>query len=480
VFSPVIGLEIHIRLNTKSKLFCSCKNSYGMEPNSTTCPVCLGMPGTLPVLNKRAVEKAAVLSLALGSEINETSFFDRKNYFYPDLPKGYQITQYFKPLAQGGEIRTIKGQRVRIKRIHLEEDAGRLVHEESYVKKDETLIDFNRSGVPLVEIVTEPVITSADDAVDVVRTIRHLVRWIDVSDGNMEQGSLRCDANLSLLDTENLGRNKEEYTEIKNLNSFKNVKLALENEIARQYIILKKGSRIERQTLLWDEKEQRVRKMRTKEDLLDYRYFREPDLPPLVLDMQWIDEIKSSMSELPGERIGRLISQYSLSREDAVFLTESRAVADYFETAAEKSPDPKEICSWIREYVLSANKYVFKGHGSIKPDPLYLAKIVSLIDKRAITHSAGRMVFQKSIETGEAPEFLIRTMGLDSSVAKKDLLRMVEQVVASFPDEVIKYRKGKKNVLDFFTGKIMAETQGRADPEDVKSLLREKIDKFHP
>ena len=470
-YEAVIGLEIHAQLRTKTKIFCGCSTEFGSEPNSQTCPVCIGMPGVLPVLNRRVVEFAIKTGLAMNCRISPYSRFARKNYFYPDLPKGYQISQYELPICEHGYVDIVVDgvkRRVGITRIHMEEDAGKNIHE-----RDCSLVDLNRTGVPLLEIVTEPDIRTPKEAATFMRKLRTILRYLEVCDGNMEQGSLRCDANVSLRPegfTE-LGTK----TEIKNINSFRFVEKALEYEIKRQIKVLSEGGSIVQETRLWDSEKGVTFSMRSKEEAHDYRYFPEPDLVPLVVEDKWIDEIRETMPELPDEKLRRYTEELGLPEYDAQLLTEERAIAEWFEEAVELGAQPKEISNWMMTELL---KLLNENNMEIidcKVRPGHLVKIIELIDKGQISRNIGKKVFSDVFETGKDPEEIVKEKGLVQISDTSELEQMVEEVLKNNPKEVERYRNGEQKLLGFFVGQVMKASRGKANPKAVNELLRKKL-----
>jgi aspartyl-tRNA(Asn)/glutamyl-tRNA(Gln) amidotransferase subunit B len=472
-FEPVIGLEIHAQLLTATKIFCGCSTRFGAEPNTQLCPVCFGLPGALPVLNQRAVEFAIRAALALGCRIHEDSIFARKNYFYPDLPKGYQISQYERPLATdgvvefpaGGEARTL-----RIIRVHLEEDAGKSLHD-GFVDSDRfTYLDFNRSGVPLIEIVTHPDLRSPADAADAFSRLREILVAVGVNDGNMEEGSLRCDANVSVRPSgsETLGVK----TEVKNLNSFRHVQRALEFEIARQVNALQSGTALQQQTRLWDASTGQTMLMRTKEEADDYRYFPEPDLPPLVLQPGWVDEIRRSLPELPEVRRRRLVAQYHLPEYDAGVLTQSMVLADYFEAVAAAAGNPKSASNWI---MVELTRKMNETRTPIERVPLppdALADLIKLIDTGAITGPIAKMVFETMYDTGRTAREIVDAEGLGRIDDAAAIDTIVRDVLSKHQGPVSEYRAGKTKTFGFLVGQVMKATTGKADPGRVHESIR--------
>ncbi len=470
-YEAVIGLEIHAQLKTKTKIFCGCSTEFGSEPNSQTCPVCIGMPGVLPVLNRRVVEFAIKTGLAMNCRISPYSRFARKNYFYPDLPKGYQISQYELPICEHGYVDIVVDgvkRRVGITRIHMEEDAGKNIHE-----RDCSLVDLNRTGVPLLEIVTEPDIRTPKEAATFMRKLRTILRYLEVCDGNMEQGSLRCDANVSLRPegSTELGTK----TEIKNINSFRFVEKALEYEIKRQMKVLSEGGSIVQETRLWDSEKGVTFSMRSKEEAHDYRYFPEPDLVPLVVEDKWIDEIRETMPELPDEKLRRYTEELGLPEYDAQLLTEERATAEWFEEAVELGAQPKEVSNWMMTELLRLLNENNMEIADCKVRPGQLVKIIELIDKGQISRNIGKKVFADVFETGKDPEEIVKEKGLIQISDTSELERMVDEVLASNPEEVERYRNGEQKLLGFFVGQVMKASRGKANPKAVNELLRKKL-----
>jgi aspartyl-tRNA(Asn)/glutamyl-tRNA(Gln) amidotransferase subunit B len=476
-FETVIGVEVHAQLLTESKMFCGCSTVFGGEPNTRTCPVCLGLPGTLPVTNRRAVEFAVRTGLAVGAAVRERSIFARKNYFYPDLPKGYQISQYEEPLCEHGllSIETAEGVSldIRIRRIHLEEDAGKLVHAEGYVGEDESLVDYNRCGTPLMEIVTEPDLRSPKETHLFLSKLRQLIRWLGVCDGNMEEGSLRCDANVSLRPTGEAALGVK--TELKNMNSFRGVEKALEFEIARQTRILESGNRVVQQTLLWDEARGAASPMRGKEDAHDYRYFPDPDLPPLLLKKEKIDEVRKALPELPGARKARWIQSYGLSGYDASLLSEDREVADYFEELVRLTGDPKPSANWVMGEVLRTLNDKKTGLAGLRAKPPHVAGIMDLIRRNAISRSAGKKVFDAIVETGEDPAAAVGRLGLDQVSDEGELESAVKRLIETNPEPLRRYLDGNEKLFGFFMGELMKATRGKANPQLANALLKKHL-----
>jgi aspartyl-tRNA(Asn)/glutamyl-tRNA(Gln) amidotransferase subunit B len=471
-FEPVIGLEIHAHLLTASKIFCGCSAAFGAEPNTHVCPVCLGLPGALPVLNRAAVDYAIRAALALGCTIQQTSIFARKNYFYPDLPKGYQISQYEQPLATGGFVELPSGsqtRRVGITRVHMEEDAGKSLHE-GFVDSDrKTYIDYNRSGVPLIEIVTEPDLRSAADAAEFFSRLRAMLVWLGVNDGNMEEGSLRCDANVSVRPrgTEALGTK----TEVKNLNSFRFLQKALEYEIERQTDRLTGGERIVQETRLWDADAGRTVSMRSKEEAHDYRYFPEPDLPPLVVDAERLERIRSAMPELPDARRRRFVEQHALPEYDAAQLTQSRALADYFEAAVAAGAPAKAASNWMMGELARKLKERNLDVGSSPLTPDRLGGLIGLIEKGTISGSMAKDVFDKMFSSNQSAEAIVVAEGLAQIDDESQIVVLISEVLAKNADAVVQYRGGKTNTFGFLVGQVMKAAGGKANPKRVNELL---------
>ncbi|MFN3505012.1 MAG: Asp-tRNA(Asn)/Glu-tRNA(Gln) amidotransferase subunit GatB [Caldimicrobium sp.] len=474
-FEPVIGLEVHIQLKTESKLFCSCSTKFGAEPNSQVCPICTGQPGVLPVINKRAIEYALKLALALNCKINLTSIMARKHYFYPDLPKNYQISQYELPLAEGGFIEIeINGQKKKIglTRIHLEEDAGKLVHDE---RLPYSYVDFNRTGVPLLEIVSQPEIFSPEEAVAYLKTLRSIVRYLGICDGNMEEGSLRCDANVSV-------RPKGEKTfgtkvELKNMNSFKHVEKALSYEIKRQIGLILEGKKVVQETRLYDEATQTTHSMRGKEEAHDYCYFPDPDLIEIQLEPTILDKIKKEIPELPLTKKERFEREYNLSSMEASILTEEKTLADFFEETAKLYSKPKAIANFLLAEVL---RYLNRDRLDIsetKLTPSNLAELLELVEKETISITiAKQQVFPEVYEKGIAPSIIIKEKQLIQESSEENLRKICEEVLAENPSEVEKYKAGKKGLLGFFVGQAMKKTQGKANPKLLNKIFTDLLE----
>jgi aspartyl-tRNA(Asn)/glutamyl-tRNA(Gln) amidotransferase subunit B len=476
-FEPVIGLEIHAQLLTTTKIFCGCSAAFGAPPNTHLCPVCLGLPGALPVLNRSAVDFAIRAALAFGCTVHETSIFARKNYFYPDLPKGYQISQYERPLATGGhvEITTKDGvKRIGLTRIHLEEDAGKSLHEGFPDSAHKTYVDFNRSGVPLIEIVTEPDLRSAADAAEFFSALRATLVWLGINDGNMEEGSLRCDANVSVRPAaqEAFGTKAE----VKNLNSFRFLQKAVEYEIARQVDVIRGGGRVVQETRLFDSATGTTESMRSKEEAHDYRYFPEPDLPPLVVDAARIDEVRRSMPELPDVRRRRFTEQYALSSYDAAQLTESRALADYFEDTVKAGANAKTASNWIMGELARAMNEKGVGIEAAPVAPDRLAGLISLVNNGTISSPIAKNVFETMIVTGRTAGEIVASEGLTQISDDGEILKRIAEVVAKNADAVAQYRAGKTATFGFLVGQVMKVMGGKANPKRVNELLRRSLE----
>jgi aspartyl-tRNA(Asn)/glutamyl-tRNA(Gln) amidotransferase subunit B len=476
-WEAVIGLEVHAQLLTRTKLFCGCENRFGSPPNTLVCPVCLGLPGALPVLNRRAVTLALRAAVATGCTVHPVSVFERKNYFYPDLPKGYQISQYARPLATGGFV-AIDGpdgteKRVRLARIHMEEDAGKLLHEGFPWSGEKSGVDLNRAGVPLIEIVTEPDLHTPGEAHAYLTALRAVLLYAEVSDGNMEEGSLRCDANVSVRRRGEQGLGTR--TEIKNLNSFRNVARALEHEVVRQAAVLESGREVVQETLLWNADRGETASMRSKEEAHDYRYFPEPDLPPLVVTAEWVEEARRSLPELPAERRRRFASEYGLPPYDAGVLTQERAVADYFEAAARESGNAKAVSNWVMTEVLRKLKDDERGLAACPVGPAALAGLVRLVDADTISGKIAKDVFERMWATGEEPAAIVEREGLTQLSDESALEAVVAEVVAASPEQAASYRGGKAAALGWFVGQVMKKTGGRANPQRVNALLHRAL-----
>lgn len=476
-FFPVIGLEVHAQLLTETKVFCGCSTAFGDPPNTNTCPVCLGHPGVLPVLNHKAVLFALKLALALDCRINPVSSFARKNYFYPDLPKGYQITQYEHPMAEDGKLRIDVGGRgrdIRIRQIHLEEDAGKSMHEGFPDSHESSYLDFNRAGIPLVEIVTYPEMKSPEEAHACLVQFRSVLQYLGICNGNMEEGSLRCDANLSVQKEREPGLNPK--TEIKNLNSFRNVQKGLAYEFDRQVRIISDGETIVQETRLWDAAQSKTVPMRQKEEIQDYRYFPEPDLPELVIEEAWIDKIKSELLELPSERKARFMKQYGLPEYDADFLVSSRDLADYFEATCRVAPYPKTVSNWIMGPLVRELNRDGTAPSACRIPPEKLGNLVKAIQKGIISGKMAKSIFEEMYTTGEGSDKIIKNRGLLQVSDEEELLRVIGSVLESHPGPLEQYRSGKKQTFAFFMGQVMKATEGRANPHIALKLLKKILE----
>ncbi len=473
-WEPVIGLEVHVQLSTKSKAFSPSATEFGAPPNSLTDPLVLGMPGTLPVFNRTALELALRLGVATGSKIRARSRFARKHYFYPDLPKGYQISQYDEPLCEDGHLDVIHGglaKRVRLERIHLEEDAGKNLHVGAV-----SHLDLNRAGVPLVEVVSAPEIKSAEEAAEFMRALHRLVRWLDISEADMEKGQMRCDANVSVRrrGEDRLGTR----TELKNINSFRFVQNAVEHEIGRQIRILEGGDRVIRETRLWDATVGASASMRSKEEANDYRYFPDPDLPPLVVDGNMMGGILRGLPELPVARFQRYLAQHGLAPDDARTLVSDRGLADYFDAAAKAHPGErsgKTLANWLLTELLGALNAEGKDITESPMPAERLSELVELVEDGTISGKIGKDVFEDSYKTGEPPRAIVDKKGLRQISDEGELLAIVETVIASNPKQTEAYRAGKDGLFGFFVGQVMKATQGRANPQLTSELLHKKL-----
>jgi len=474
-YEAVIGLEVHAQLLTRSKVFCGCSTEFGNPPNTNVCPICLGHPGVLPVLNKKAVEFTILMGLAVNCRINEKSVLARKNYFYPDLPKGYQISQYELPICEDGLINVDSDdslKKIRIKRIHLEEDAGKSIHDQGY----ETLVDLNRCGTPLMEIVSEPDLRTAKEAYSYLYKMRQIVQYLGICDGNMEEGSLRCDANISvrLKGTDKLGTK----TEVKNMNSFKSVERAINHEIERQIEILEDGGEIVQETLLWNADLNEAFSMRSKEEAHDYRYFPEPDLLPVVISEEWKNEIAEQLPELPDERREKFISKYKLPEYDAEILTQTKSIADYFENVTSFTDDNKSASNWIMGDVLKVMNEQKLDIRNFPVSPDKLAKLINLINKGTISGKIAKDIFPEMISEGKDAESIIKEKDLVQITDVSSIENIVEKIIESHQDEVKQFLDGKEKVLGFFVGQIMKETKGKANPKLVNELLNKKFNEL--
>jgi aspartyl-tRNA(Asn)/glutamyl-tRNA(Gln) amidotransferase subunit B len=474
-FETVIGLEVHAQLKTSSKIFCGCSTLFGAPANTNTCPVCLGMPGVLPVLNKKVVEYSIKMALATNCKINRTNRFARKNYFYPDLPKGYQISQFELPLAEHGWVEievegteTGASRRIGLTRIHMEEDAGKLIHDEF---EPVSYVDLNRTGVPLIEIVSEPDIRSPEEAAAYLKKLHAILRYLDICDGNMEEGSFRCDANISLRP---VGQQKfGTRTELKNMNSFRNVQRALEYEVRRQRDILLDGGEVIQETLLWDADKGVTNSMRGKEEAHDYRYFPDPDLIPVVIDEEWIEEIRRTMPELPDERKARFMTEFALPAYDAEVLTSARELADYFEAAHATYPHAKKLSNWIMTELMRELKDTDIRTCPISPENL--AELLQMIDKGTISGKIAKVVFKDMLETGKDAATLVQEQGLVQMSDTDELLKIIREILEENPAQVADYKDGKTKLMGFFVGQLMKKTKGQANPKLANELFAKEL-----
>ncbi len=473
-YEAVIGLEVHAQLLTESKIFCSCSTKFGNDPNSNVCPICLGHPGVLPVLNKKVVEFISLMGMATNCTINEKSTFARKNYFYPDLPKGYQISQYDQPICEHGYVniqfqdKSIK--KIGITRIHMEEDAGKSIHDQSF----ETLVDVNRCGVPLIEIVSEPDLRSGTEAYLYLSKVKQLVQYLGICDGNMEEGSLRCDANISVrLKGETKFGTK---TEVKNMNSFRNVEKAINYEIERQIEIIEDGGKIVQQTLLWDADLNEIRPMRSKEEAHDYRYFPEPDLLPVIVDKDWKNEISSNLPELPDIRRNRFIENFKLPEYDAEILTQTKSTADYYENVIKVTDDYKSASNWVMVDVLKIlnDKKIDISEFQISSENL--GKLINLIKEGTISGKIAKDVFANMLENNKSPEEIVKEKNLVQISDSSEIEKIIDGILDKNQSQIQEYIDGKEKVFGFFVGQVMRETKGKANPKLVNDFLRKKLD----
>lgn len=472
-YEPVIGLEVHAQLKTSTKIFCGCSTGFSNEPNKNVCPVCLGMPGVLPVLNKKAVELAVRFGLAINAKVNLTSIFARKNYFYPDLPKGYQISQFSLPVVDEGVLRVETGdgevREIGVFRAHLEEDAGKSIHD----RGDFTLVDVNRCGVPLLEIVSKPEIRSAAEAAAYLKTMRQILLFLDICDGNMEEGSLRCDANISVRQVgETILGTK---TEIKNMNSFRNVERAINYEIERQIELIEDGGKVIQQTLLWNADKGIATPMRSKEDSHDYRYFPDPDLMPLEIDDKWFQQIKSEMPELPSTKKERYQKEYSLPEYDAGVLTQQPDYSIYFEKAAVLTPNYKELSNWMMTEVLKVANQDKLDLNEFKIEPARLAELVNLIASGSISGKIGKEIFTQMLSSDLSPTEIVEKDGLFQISDETELNQIIIKLLDENESQVLEFLAGKDKVLGFFVGRVMRETKGKANPSSVNNILLELL-----
>jgi aspartyl-tRNA(Asn)/glutamyl-tRNA(Gln) amidotransferase subunit B len=475
-YEGVMGLEVHAHLLTKSKIFCGCSTAFGAEPNSHTCPTCMGLPGALPVLNKKVVDFAIKLGLALHCGISRKSIFARKNYYYPDLPKGYQISQYEEPICTNGYLNIYTNgekKRIRINRVHMEEDAGKLVHENAIDTSSYSMVDYNRSSTPLLEIVSEPDIATPEEAATYLRVLRDILLYLEICDGNMEEGSFRCDANVSVRKkgTQELGTR----TEMKNLNSFKYVEKSLDYEIRRQIELIRKDGQVVQETRLFNVDEGITYSMRGKEEAHDYRYFPEPDLLPLIVDDAWIDEMRKTLPELPMEKMERFIDEYNLPRYDVEILSSDKELAYYFEETIKLFPEPKTVSNWIMTELLREFK---EGDVSPKDSPISpacLAELLSLVKDGTISNKIAKDIFPEVYKGGASPKKIVQEKGLLQISDESAIIKTIDEIISRSPKELADFRAGKEKLLGFFVGQVMKETKGQANPKLLNELLLKRL-----
>jgi aspartyl-tRNA(Asn)/glutamyl-tRNA(Gln) amidotransferase subunit B len=475
-YEGVMGLEVHAHLLTESKIFCGCSTTFGGEPNSHTCPTCMGLPGALPVLNKKVVDFAIKLGLALNCTINPKSIFARKNYYYPDLPKGYQISQYEEPICEHGYLDIFTGgekKRIRVLRIHMEEDAGKLVHESTIEASSYSLVDYNRSSVPLLEIVSEPDIATPEEAVLYLKALRDILVYLEICDGNMEEGSFRCDANVSVK--KKTATELGTRTEMKNLNSFRYIERSLAYEITRQIELIERGGEVVQETRLYNVDEGVTYSMRGKEEAHDYRYFPEPDLLPLTIDDGWVEDIRKSLPELPIAKMERFMSDHGLPRYDAEILVSENALADYFEATLKLFDEPKTVSNWVMGELLRELKT-----GNVSPNdapltPANLAELLSLIKDGTISNKIGKELFPELYERGVSPKQLVKEKGMVQISDEASLIATIDGILDKNPKELADFRAGKEKLLGFFVGQAMKETKGKANPKVLNDLLIRRL-----
>ena len=479
-YEVVIGCEVHVELKTKTKIFCSCPTDFGGEPNTHVCPVCLGLPGTLPVLNKKVLEYAIKAGLALNCEIAQFSKFDRKNYFYPDLTKAYQISQFDLPICKNGyiDIETGKGEkRIGITRIHMEEDAGKLVHQGNTITTSAgSLVDYNRAGVPLIEIVSEPDMRSAEEVLEFLSSLKAIIEYTGVSDARMEQGSLRCDVNLSLRPAGQIAFGTR--AEIKNLNSFRSVERVIQYEINRQTDILESGGKVIQETRTWDESKGRTYSLRSKEDSDEYRYFPEPDLPPVIVMEDYIEKLRAELPEMPKEKRQRMIDKDGLPEYDAGIITASKALVDFYDAVHTYYGDAKKISNWIMGELLAKVNAEGIELDALKIQPEQMAALLKLVDSGEISGKIAKKVFAEMFETGKNPDDIIKEQGLKQISDETELKTMIEQVAETNPKSVEDYKAGKTKALGFLVGQIMKQSRGQANPAVINRLLVDKLNKM--
>ncbi len=475
-YETVIGLEVHAQMKTQSKIFCGCSTEFGKPANENTCPICLGMPGTLPVLNSQAVEFAITACLATHCQVQPTNSFDRKNYFYPDLPKGYQISQFGLPIGVKGHINIqLNGQNktIGLTRIHMEEDAGKLIHGENMGSPGKSFVDFNRTGVPLIEIVSEPDMRSSEEAKEYLTQLKAILEYIEVCDCNMEEGSLRCDANVSIRP-----EGQKEFgtrTEIKNLNSFRFVQKAIDYEVERQRQVLEQGDKVVQETRLYDSDKGVTFTMRSKEEAHDYRYFPEPDLAPIVIDDEWVESIRQSLPELPEKKRERFIADYKIPEYDAQVLTASKMLGDYYEKCVALFPQPKVVSNWIMGEMLRELKNDDHGIENSPITPQQLADLLKLIDKGSISGKMGKTVFEEMFSTGKPADVIVKEKGLAQISDSSAIEKIVDEILSGNAEQVESYKNGKDKVFGYLVGQVMKASKGQANPNIVNQLLKDKL-----
>ncbi len=471
-YETVVGLEVHVQLKTASKLFCACANHFGDKPNQNTCPVCLALPGVLPVLNEQALNFAVRLGLALNCQIATHSKFDRKQYFYPDLPKAYQISQFDRPVCENGYLMLSNGKKVRILRAHMEEDAGKLVHSgaDGLAGSDYSLVDLNRAGTPLVEIVSMPDISSGEEAQEYMTQIRNIVRYLDVCDGNLEEGSMRCDANVSIrpVGQTELGVK----TEVKNMNSFKAVRRAIESEVERQIQLVESGQRVVQESRLWNDATGTTITMRSKEEAHDYRYFPEPDLRPLTLDPAWVESIRKELPQLPAQRLEKLTQTFGLSEYDAGILVEFKELGDFFEATAALCQNYKAITNWLMGDITATLKNEKLTLDQTKLTPQALAELINLVDGATISNAIAKKILPELISAGGSPEALVKEKGMAQVSDEAAIRAIIQPVLDANPEQLTDYRAGKDKLFGFFVGQVMKASQGSVNPEMLNQILK--------